>query len=78
MSMGRLSIQTGQFENGVQRFEAFVSYYPEHIEGNLLLGVCYYETGQLVKAKAQFEKVKELGANEQILTVADEYLERIN
>ena len=78
MSMGRLSIGTGQFENGVQRFEAFIGYYPEHIEGNFFLGVCYYETGQLVKAKAQFEKVKELGANEQISTAADEYLERIS
>lgn len=78
MSMGRMSIQTGQYENGVQRFEAFVGYYPEHIEGNFFLGVCYYETGQLVKAKAQFEKVKELGANEQIITAADEYLERIS
>lgn len=77
MSMGRMSIQTGQFENGVDRFESLVSYYPENVEGNFFLGVCYYETGQLVKAQAQFEKVKKLGAAEQIITAADEYLERI-
>lgn len=77
MSMGRMSIQTGQFENGVDRFESYVSYYPEDVEGNLFLGVCYYETGQLVKAQTQFEKVKALGAPPQILTAADEYLERI-
>ena len=78
MSMGRMSIQTGQFENAVQRFETLINYYPEHIEGNFFLGVCYFETSQNVKAKAQFEKVKTLGASEQVLTAANEYLERIN
>lgn len=78
ISMGRMSIQTGQFENAVQRFETLINYYPEHVEGNFFLGVCYLETDQNVKAKAQFEKVKTLGASEQVLTAANEYLERIN
>lgn len=78
MSMGRMSINTGQFENAVLRFEALVDYYPEHIEGNYFLGVCYYETGQNVKAKAQLEKVKTLGASEQVITAVDELLERIS
>ena len=77
MSMGRMSIQTGQFDNGVDRFESLVAYYPNNVEGNFFLGVCYYETGQLVKAQSQFEKVKELDAAPQIVTAADEYLERI-
>ncbi len=78
VSMGRMSIQTGQFENAVQRFETLISYYPEHIEGNFFLGVCYYETGQNVKAKAQFEKVKTLDTSEQMQTAVNEYLERIS
>lgn len=78
LSMGRLSIQTAQFDNAVQRFETLVGYYPEHVEGNFFLGMCYFETGQNVKAKAQFEKVKTLGVSEQVLTAANEYLERIN
>ncbi|MBO6762786.1 MAG: tetratricopeptide repeat protein [Roseivirga sp.] len=73
-----MSIQTGQFENGIERFQSLVEYYPNHIEGNFFLGVCYFEAGQMVKAKSQFEKVKTLDANEQVLTAADEYLERIN
>lgn len=77
MSMGRMSIQTGQFENGVKRFESLLSYYPENVEGNFFLGLCYYETGQLVKAQTQFEKVKTLDAAPQIVTAAEEYLERI-
>ena len=77
MSMGRMSIQTGQYANGAQRFEAFVNYYPQHIEGNFFLGVCYYETNRLVKAKVQFQKMKELGADAQVLTAANEYLEKI-
>lgn len=78
MSMGIMSINTNQYENAVGRFEALVKYYPQHVEGNFFLGVSYYETGQLVKARAQFNKVKELGANEQTITAADEYLERIS
>lgn len=78
MSMGLMSIRTNQYENGVKRFETLVDYYPQHVEGNFFLGVCYYESGQLDKAKAQFNKIKELGANEQIITAADEYLERIS
>lgn len=77
MSMGRMSIQTGQFENGIERFETLVENYPSHVEGNFFLGVCYFENGDLVKAKAQFNKVKTLDASEQVLTAADEYLERI-
>ena len=34
VSMGRMSINTGQFENAVMRFETLISYYPEHMEGN--------------------------------------------
>ncbi|WP_420388546.1 tetratricopeptide repeat protein [Roseivirga sp.] len=78
MSMGRMSIQTGQFENGIERFQSLVEYYPNHIEGNFFLGVCYFEAGQMVKAKAQFEKILTLDAGEQVLTAANEYLERIN
>jgi len=77
MSMGRMSIQTGQFENGIERFQSLVEYYPNHIEGNFFLGVCYFEAGQMVKAKAQFEKILTLDAPEQVLTAANEYLERI-
>lgn len=77
MSMGRMSIQTGQFANGIERFETLVDNYPSHVEGNFFLGVCYFENGDLVKAKAQFNKVKTLNASEQVLTAADEYLERI-
>lgn len=77
MSMGRMSVQTGQFENGIERFQSLVNYYPEHIEGNFFLGVCLYEAGQHVKARAQFEKIKTLDASEQLLTAANEYLEKI-
>ena len=78
MSMGLMSIRTNQFANGIERFETLVKYYPNHVEGNFFLGVCYYENGDLVKARAQFEKVKKLGTDEQIITAADEYLERIS
>ncbi|MFY0591718.1 tetratricopeptide repeat protein [Roseivirga sp.] len=77
-SMGIMSIDTNQYANAIERFETLVEHYPDHVEGNFFLGISYYETGQMVKARTQFNKVKELGANEQTITAADEYLERIS
>ena len=78
LNMGRLSMQSSQFDKAVERFETLVNYYPNNLDGNYLLGVCYYETGKSDKAKAQFEKVKKLDSDPAVQTAADEYLQRIN
>ena len=77
-NMGLLSIRSNQFDKGVERFEALVKAYPESLEGNYYLGVCYFETGNLPKAKAQFLKVKGMDTDAMVQTAVDEYLERIN
>lgn len=76
-NMGILSIRSQQFQRGIERFETLTEYYPEHLEGNFYLGVCYFETGMLEKAKAQLEKVKQMDSDEIVQTAADELLERI-
>ena len=76
-NLGILAIRTQQFERALERFETLVGYHPDHIEGNMYLGMCLYETGNLTKAKAQFEKIKEMDINERVRNLADDYLGRI-
>ena len=76
-NMGIMSIWSRQFKKALERFEKLVSIYPNHPEGNFYLGLSYFETGHLEKAKAQFEKVKQMDSNEAVLQAVDEYLGRI-
>ncbi|MCE7992633.1 MAG: tetratricopeptide repeat protein [Roseivirga sp.] len=78
LNMGWLSIRSQQFERGVEHFESLIENHPDNLEGNYYLGVCYFETGQLEKAKAQLEKVKTMDTDPMVQTAADEFLERIN
>lgn len=76
-NMGVMSIWSRQFEKALERFEKLVSIYPNHLEGNFYLGLSCFETGDLEKAKLQFEKVKQMDSNEAVLQAVDEYLGRI-
>ena len=76
-NMGIMSVWSRQFEKALERFKKLVSIYPNHLEGNFYLGLSYFETGHLEKAKAQFEKVKQMDSNETVLEAVDEYLGRI-
>lgn len=78
LNMGTLSIRSQQFDRGVEHFEILVKNYPDNLEGNYFLGVCYLETGQLEKAKAQFEKVKTMDSDPMVQTTVNEFLERIS
>jgi tetratricopeptide (TPR) repeat protein len=77
VSIGFQSIRSRQFEKGVEHFEILIENHPDNLEGNYYLGVCYFETGQLEKAKVQLEKVKTMDADPMVQTAADEFLERI-
>ena len=76
-NMGVMSIWSQQFEKALERFEKLVSVYPDHLEGNFYLGMSYFETGDLDKAKVQIEKVKQMDSNEVVLQAVDEFLGRI-
>lgn len=77
LNMGRLSMQSGQFDRAVERFEDLVGHHPNNLDGNYLLAVCYFETGKMEKAKTQFQKVKGMDTDPVVQTAVDEYLQRI-
>jgi predicted negative regulator of RcsB-dependent stress response len=47
---------------------------PAHIQGQLLLGIAYMNSGDKKKAKQQFEKVKEMDQDPAVQATVDSYL----
>jgi len=73
-NMGMLSIQSRQFDRAIERLEQLIEINPKHIQGQLLLGVAYMNNGDKAKAKAQFEKVKQLDNDPSVQATVDSYL----
>jgi len=73
-NMGMLSIQSGQNERAIERLEELVEIYPNHTQGHLLLGIAWKNMGDKVKAKDQFEKVKQMDKDPAVLATVDSYL----
>jgi outer membrane protein len=73
-NMGMLSIQSGQHERAIERLEELVKINPSHTQGQLLLGIAFMNAGSKAKAKAQFEKVKQMDNDPAVQATADSYL----
>jgi outer membrane protein len=73
-NMGMLSIQSGQYARAIERLTELVAVNPDHIQGQLLLGVAYANEGMNEKARAQFEKVKTMDKDPAVQATADSYL----
>jgi cytochrome c-type biogenesis protein CcmH/NrfG len=73
-NMGMLSIQSSQFARAVDYLQQLIDVNPNHVQGQLLLGVGYMNSGDKTKAKAQFEKVKQLDNDPAVQATADSYL----
>ena len=76
-NLGVLSMQSGQYDRAVERFEALTAAYPDNIEAQFFLGVSYLETGKRNKARKQFEWVIDNGADPETQAAAESYLESI-
>ncbi len=73
-NMGMLSIQSGQYDKAIERLLELEAVNSNHVQGQLLLGVAYMNTGDKARAKAQFEKVKKLDNDPSVQATADSYL----
>ena len=69
-----LSIQSGQYDRAVERLEELVEINPEHIQGQLLLGVALMNLGEKERAKAQLEKVKQMDKDPAVQATVNSYL----
>jgi outer membrane protein len=73
-NMGMLSIQSGQHDRAIERLEELVTVNPTHIQGHLLLGLAWMNKGDKEKARAQFEKVKQMDKDPAVQATVDSYL----
>lgn len=76
-NMGMLSIQSGQYGRAIDWFEKLLAVNPDHLQGNLLLGVAYLNQGEKEKARKQFEKVKKLDSDPAVQATVDSYLQEL-
>lgn len=73
-NLGMLSVQSGQYENAIERLYTLIDLNPNHIQGQLLLGVAYMQTGDKAKAKEQFEKIRNMDKDPSVQATVDSYL----
>ena len=73
-NLGMLSIQSGQNEKAVERLETLVKINPNHTQAQLLLGIAWMNLGDKTKARAQFEKVKQMDKDPAVQATVDSYL----
>jgi tetratricopeptide (TPR) repeat protein len=73
-NLGMLSIQSGQNDKAVERLESLVNINPNHTQAQLLLGIAWMNLGEKVKARAQFEKVKQMDKDPAVQATVDSYL----
>jgi len=77
-NMGILAIQSEQYEKGSERFKNLVSLYPQNLQGQFYLGLCYYELGQKDRARKQFELIKSMEDDPAVLATIEGYLKELN
>ncbi|MDW7695436.1 tetratricopeptide repeat protein [Flammeovirgaceae bacterium SG7u.111] len=76
-NLGMLSMQSGQFDRAVERFEKLIELEPENTQAHFYLGVSYLETGSEQKALERFEHVKAVETNPQVLQSVEAYIKEI-
>lgn len=74
LMLGRLSIQSGQYEKALGRFETVLKQEPENTEALYFLAEAYKGMGNKEKAIELFEKCKKLVNNPQFSKDIDEYI----
>ena len=77
-NMGILAIQSGQYERASERFKNLVSLYPQNLQAQFYLGLCYFELGEKDNARRQFELVKSMESDPAVLATIDGYLKELN
>ncbi|MEM7548333.1 MAG: tetratricopeptide repeat protein [Bacteroidota bacterium] len=77
-NLGVLSIQSGQYDKAIDRFENLIELNPSNLQAQIFLGVSYLETGKKNLAKEQFTKIKDQTDDPEVIAIAESYLKEIN
>lgn len=77
LSLGRMSIMSGQFDKAVNRFQTVLRKDAANAEAYYYLGEAYAAMGQKEKAREAFENCKKLVKNPTFATQLDEYIKKL-
>jgi tetratricopeptide (TPR) repeat protein len=73
-SLGMLSIQSQQYDKAVEWLTKLVVVNPQHLQGQVFLGVALANEGEREKAREQFEKAKKMTTDQSVIATIDSYL----
>jgi tetratricopeptide (TPR) repeat protein len=73
-SLGMLSIQSKQHDRAVEWLTKLVNVNPQHIQGQVFLGLALANEGEKEKAREQFEKARNMTTDQSIIATIDSYL----
>ncbi|WP_109833206.1 tetratricopeptide repeat protein [Reichenbachiella versicolor] len=77
-NMGLMSVQSGQYEKAVGRFEKLMTIDPTNTQAAYYLAVSYYESGKKSEAKEMFTQLKNESKDPAVLSSAEQYLKILN
>lgn len=77
ISLGRMSIVSGQFDKAILRFQTVIRRDPGNAEAYYYLGEAYAAMGQKEKAKEAFENCKKLIKNPNFAAELDKYIQQL-
>lgn len=73
-SLGMLSMQSQQYDRAVDWLTKLTTVYPEHLQGQVLLGISLANTGEKEKARTQLEKARKMTTDQSVHATIDSYL----
>lgn len=73
-SLGMLSIQSTQYDRAIEWLTKLTEVNPNHIQGQVFLGVALANAGEKDKARQQFEKARKMTTDPSVIASIDSYL----
>ncbi len=73
-SLGMLSIQSQQYDRAIEWLSKLVEVNPQHLQGQVFLGLALANSGEKDKAREQFEKAKKMTTDPAVIATVDSYL----
>ena len=73
-SLGMLSIQSTQYDRAVEWLTKLIEVNPQHIQGQVFLGVALAQAGKKDRAREQFEKARKMTTDPSVIASIDSYL----
>jgi cytochrome c-type biogenesis protein CcmH/NrfG len=76
-NLGLLSMQSGQYDKAIGRFEQILKQNPDNDQAKFYLGVSHAEAGHAAEAKKILKEVKASNQDPVVQTTVDEYLKKL-